>query len=173
MTGLRRLLFNCSDEDYYRFVKKIKFPYTKNKKISMKKCWIWKKCGNNDIPRFWFNGQTIPTSRAVYQIVHNKKPNKCYHTCGNYKCVNPNHIKSGTQSEYIINAIKFNKYTDIDGMFKQSVLTFNQLKSIYELLNNGLTIIQISKKLNIKYHLIRDTIYYNNHKSAKDKNNII
>ncbi len=161
MTKLNKLLQYCNENERKRFIKKIKFPYTKNKKISMKKCWIWNGNISKKVPIFWFNGTTTTAARAVYQMTCNKKPNICYHTCGNYKCVNPNHIKNGTKSESIHNAIKLGKYFNTDGTFKHSILTRDQLILIHKLVDTGLKCIDISKKLNIKYHLIHNVLYNN------------
>ena len=64
-------------------------------------CWIWKKSGRHftlDI------GTYMIAPRAAYRLfknAHIPKNHVICHTCDNPKCVNPDHLWCGTQSDNI------------------------------------------------------------------------
>lgn len=74
------------------------------KAIDSNGCWVW---GGNITGRdarafIWWDGRTRVAARVLYEIVHHIKLPKemcVLHTCDNPKCVNPEHLYVGTQSD--------------------------------------------------------------------------
>lgn len=68
-------------------------------------CWLWiASKGNSGYGHFWVNGKFIDAHRFSY-IWHNGEvpENKMVlHNCDNKLCVNPNHLKTGTAHDNMV-----------------------------------------------------------------------
>jgi hypothetical protein len=70
-------------------------------------CWEWTGCLDNEgYGRF---GQTL-THRKAYQLWKGEIPkgNVIRHLCNNRKCVNPEHLASGTQKDNVADMLRTN-----------------------------------------------------------------
>ena len=77
------------------------------------------------------------------------------HTCDNKKCVNPNHLRLGTVKDNSEDMVKKRRHA-YGERNPQAILTNIQVKTIWELLNNGVRVSSIAKRFAIKRNHVYD-----------------
>lgn len=113
-------------------------------------CFIWQGTKNSaGYGLIYFNKSQILVHRFLYQLLNpntNITHKIILHTCDNLSCINPEHLKLGTQQDNIQDCSNKNRW----GKYRHSKLTEDQAKEIkYSLLPNRIFIekYKISKQL--------------------------
>ena len=122
-----------------------------NKTIINNSCWEWQgkinKWGYGETSH---NSKTYRCNRLSYIIFKGDIPKgmQVCHTCDNRKCVNPEHLWLGTPKENMQDAVKKNRMPR-EKRNKSSKLTYEQVKDIIRLLENGEKQTNIAKLYNV------------------------
>lgn len=78
------------------------------KEIGEDECWIWQgSIDNKGYGRYWTDGKHVIAHRAVYELYKGEIPKGMglLHSCDKTLCVNPKHLKPGTQKDNIQDAV--------------------------------------------------------------------
>lgn len=79
-------------------------------------CWEWRDC--KSYPKFWTQGRYVKASRYALQKYGGVKfkPGQfaCHH-CDNPRCVNPDHLFVGTQTDNMMDRSKKGRRGDVHG----------------------------------------------------------
>jgi transposase len=113
-------------------------------------CHIWFGCSYTNKGKtygyFNFYGKIVTAHRFAWIMANAKDIPKglciCHH-CDNGLCVNPKHLFLGTQKDNVLDMVNKERYGN------SAKITKEQVREIYELYDNGLTIKEISKKFPI------------------------
>jgi hypothetical protein len=132
-------------------------------------CWIW--CGGTRVKSGYggikVNGKTISTHRYSYQLHYGAIPAGLFvcHKCDNPKCINPDHLFLGTNSDNMKDAYNKGRLNlPTNGGFKTGnkpinrKLTEEQVIQIKEILKTRgkKTLKKIAEEFNVKEYVIRD-----------------
>ena len=138
---------------------------------SENECWEWNAGLRTGYGVFKVNRKSKSAHRLSYLLSYNKDPGELYvcHKCDNRKCVNPNHLFLGTQSDNMKDCYnKGRMYIPIGNRFEKgntplNVLINNELALIiYNIINNRrnnkekLNLKELGIQYNIPYTTIRD-----------------
>lgn len=98
-------------------------------------CWIWEGCLNTDgYPKVGFNGNSNGKGhRVIYQLTHPEEDiigKVIRHTCDNPRCVNPEHLLSGTNHDNMMDKM-------VRGRAKCNKLQPEEVKRMREIYNKG------------------------------------
>jgi hypothetical protein len=128
---------DLTDSDLYRF----------NEKVDRSgECHEWQAQTDPDgYGRFWAGGRKRQAHRVAYYIVHTELPKVVRHTCDNPSCVNPDHLKGGTQRENIADRQAKNRQAKgrENGRAKLDDETVYQCRKEH---SNGTSIRELSRK---------------------------
>lgn len=124
---------------------------TRCKKDEVTSCWNF-DCGTHDYGRIGVDKISKSAHRVSYEVFVGPIPTGllCCHKCDNRRCINPDHLFVGTQSENILDAFrKGRKTAPTNRPFK---LTKDQVVAIREEYAIGKTSYRkLSKKYNTRH----------------------
>ena len=70
---------------------------------SLRGCWLWEgsKCNRKGYGKFWFRGGVKAAHRVSYELYNGAIPDGLHilHSCDVTSCVNPAHLRPGTNAE--------------------------------------------------------------------------
>jgi len=135
-------------------------------------CWVWTSTldskGYGQLSIRGRSGKIFRAHRVSYELFVGKIPDGLFilHSCDNRKCVNPKHLRPGTQKENIQDALKRNRLNPAHGEDAgRAVLTAAQVKWIRE---NSIPYCRkmgraaLAKKFNVAASTITEAILKNN-----------
>lgn len=107
-------------------------------------CWLWdSSMTNGGYGLFWLNGKYVGAHVASYEhFVGPLEDLNCLHKCGVRRCVNPQHLRKGTQSENIVEASE-------TGKLSRRKLTDEQVRNVKRRLLIGEKLTPIAKSLGV------------------------
>lgn len=99
LTAVRRLEQRT---EWARFWEKVSFGFG---------CWEWRGTRTSSgYGQFWVDGHREVAHRVAWRLVHGTPPTDpdlvLMHDCDNRICVRPGHLRWGSQSENVVDAIK-------------------------------------------------------------------
>lgn len=114
-----------------------------NRCIPAGECLVWQGCVNSDgYPRATINYCcNIKLHRYIFEAINGYSPEVVRHSCDNILCLNPDHLLAGTPAE------NMKDRSDRARTFKH--VSEDEVSSIYNLKNSGLTQKQVALTLNI------------------------
>lgn len=137
-------------------------------------CWNWLANKNyDDYGIFKYNNQSIHAHRMVWLIFNNTIPEELYvlHSCDNRECVNPKHLKLGTQQDNMNDMVNKGRNCNLKGEehggSKLNWKQINEMRKLY------LTRKYTQKQLSLMYNSASSNIdSILNNKTWKDENYI-
>lgn len=127
-----------------------KFWSKVDKSSSIDGCWLWKA---KTVTYFGYGRirvgkKTIVAHRVAWYLIHGVLPQQLLlHSCDNPKCVNPDHLREGTQFENMKDKTSRNRQQKGQS-HPHSKLTESEVKEILLLLKKGVLQKEIAKKFN-------------------------
>ena len=123
-------------------------------KQSTNECWLWQatatSAGGIHYGRFYYQKRNQLAHRVAYQLTYGAIPRGkvVMHTCDNGLCVNPKHLKLGTQYDNVIDMYNKARAHNISGVkVHTSKLTEGEVVSIY---NSTETQTKLSERYNVR-----------------------
>ncbi len=154
---MKRLCDNCMNE--YDYIKNtVKFCSDTCRffsKINItKSCWIWTGISDINPPygRIKIKGKLVLVHRFMYEYIYGIIPNglKVYHTCDNVKCVNPNHLFLGTQTDNMRDCAKKGRIVSNKPRHRLSMAD----KIYIERMNNSISTKKMAKNIGVHWTTI-------------------
>lgn len=135
---------------------------TENVKEDSNLCWIWQRQkSSTGYGKITVSSKKLFAHRVSYEVFKGNIPeNKIVmHTCDNPSCVNPDHLKLGTQKENIQDMFSKGRnpprnqqcHGESNG---QAILTSPQIKEIRRRINSGSKQIDLAKEYNVSKQTI-------------------
>lgn len=129
-------------------------------------CWVWlggkTRYGQGN---FWTNGTNVLASRFSYELHHNVKLKPeiwgelVLHSCDNPACVNPDHLRIGTQNENIKDRdIKGRQSRGISHYKNEGLLTEETVRDMIKDYREGMSCSDIVKRYGIPYYRVWDIV---------------
>lgn len=110
-------------------------------------CWVWQGgCGFNGYARLrrGANGKPVYCHRVMFEHHHGPVPegHVVMHTCDNRRCVNPAHLRLGTQKDNVLDMYK-------KGRSGRSTLSEKEVRAIHSMSENGIPADAIANEFRI------------------------
>lgn len=128
-------------------------------------CWLWTGAiDKNGYGISAIKQRKISAHRVSYLLHYGEIPPNLYvlHTCHNPSCVNPNHLKIGTQKDNIQDQINIG--THVGKNRSAAKLTENDVQYIR---TSSKSYIDIAKELSVSKHCIWDVLNYRSWKHVR------
>ena len=123
-------------------------------------CWNWDACiQSNGYARVTYRYKTMGAHRLSFMAFNGPIPpgHDVCHICDNRKCVNPNHLFSGTRKQNMEDCTRKGRQAKGNDL-PQSKLTNKQVFRIRDLHDLGLSVKEITKLFNVTAETIRNVI---------------
>jgi hypothetical protein len=113
-------------------------------------CWLWTGSVNNKgYGKLSFKGEYVYAHRFSMYLVLGRWPNDCIlHSCDTPLCVNPDHLREGSQTENLQEMRQRHRHT-YGERHPHAKLTQNQVETIRILLDEGVAAKDIADRFNI------------------------
>ena|ERR1700733_9692094 len=122
-------------------------------------CWLWIGARNHaGYGSFKLFGKAWAAHRVSYKInVGDPGWDLVLHddyTCRSKACVNPNHLRLGTQSENMLESFECGKHTHVGSNNIQSLLIEREVELIRDRIHNGDSQSQIARDLGVRPQVV-------------------
>lgn len=119
-------------------------------------CWVWQgACGVNGygVLRRGPGGKPAYCHRIMYEHAYGPVPegHVVMHACDNRRCVNPNHLTSGTHRDNMVDMARKGRSTS-------TTLTDSDVMEIHRLKDNGETLMSIAHRFGISFSSAQDIV---------------
>lgn len=114
-------------------------------------CWIWVGSKfDNGYGAFWLRKQNMGAHRAAWSLKNGLIPEGAciLHSCHNRCCVNPDHLRAGSQQDNADDMVNANRQTRGES-HSQSKLTKVEVMEIRELYTVGMSVAELMEKFSI------------------------
>lgn len=116
-------------------------------------CWMWQGARNEfGHGQSYLNGRLQGAHRVSYQLFKDDIPRtfQVLHSCDVPECVNPDHLRLGSQKENIADCkIRGREHKGYGENGGQAKLLFEQVKSIRQMLISGITGVALAEKFGV------------------------
>ena len=122
-------------------------------------CWEWQANLGKGYGMFWFGKDSIVAHRVSWMMLRGPIPEgmNVLHRCDNRKCVNPNHLFIGTQSDNVCDMLSKGRGGDYRNGNTKSFSSEESL-DISNLMSNGRSLRGIAIKYNTTHTTIKRAI---------------
>lgn len=142
-----------------------RFWFYVDKSAGPEGCWIWTGYTvPNGYGRVAWYGRVARTHRVAWQITHGEIPQGkvIYHTCDNPSCVNPKHLRLGTQKDNMEDMVSKGRQGARDRrgtrIVRNAKLSEKEVKKIRELAATGLNQTDLARQFNVGRHTINSIV---------------
>lgn len=121
------------------------------------RCWYWLgKPQVNGRPTMKIHGKPHVAARLAWEFFNKQKPSLfILHSCDNGQCVNPNHLREGTQAENLQDAVIRNRLR-VGENHPHAKLTHTQVVEIKLRIHNGDSNLEIAQHFPVSPAAIRE-----------------
>ncbi len=119
------------------------------------RCWEWQGAkGRGSYGISSYRNKTITAHRLAWFFVYEEMPKlQVLHSCDNRICVNPNHLREGTNQDNVDDKVNRNRQP-MGEHHKNAKLTNNDVLQIRQLLSNRVLQVDIAKMFKVSTHTI-------------------
>ncbi len=117
----------------------IKCKLLANIKKTETNCWLYKNTTSGPYSKLRWNGKWYSGHRCSWEVFNGKIPDKMWvcHSCDTPKCINPDHLFVGTQSDNIKDSVKKGRFKQIGEGSHLSRFTDIQIEEMRSLRAEG------------------------------------
>jgi len=144
----------------------------KNCFVTPNHCWEWQGIRRKGYAALSYKGRTFGVHRITCFLKHGEpQPNdNALHSCDNRACINPDHLRWGTQLENIEDAISRKRWTFNRGLENgRAKINPDVVRAIRAIYGTGPTIIQIADLYGISNQMVSRIIAKKAWTSVEDR----
>lgn len=118
-------------------------------------CWEWQMTiDENGYGSMCVDGQSDKAHRVAWRLANGRNIKEgmfILHSCDNRRCVNPNHLREGTQSENMADMVLRGRSRQVEGRRK---ITVEEVREIKRRLQNGSRVIDVANDFRQSWSII-------------------